>query len=120
MKTIVCMTLIAMTVALVFVTIAMAEDQEKSGSSGTYMGVDANDKEAVERRQKELNHEKWHELFGKDASVEDMDFSGFDTSSVFSDSVTKLKDALKKVIKRFGEKKQSTEEEVVDTPTPSY
>lgn len=61
--------------------VTMAKIPESSTVSNTYMGVDANDKEAVKRRQEELNHEKWVELFGNDVKVEDFDFSNFDAST---------------------------------------
>lgn len=81
--------------------VAMAGIQDSSTVSSTYMGVDANDKEAVKKRQDELNHEKWVELFGDEAKVEDFDFTGFDASAT-----GKLGEAFKTLYNMvFGDKK---------------
>lgn len=82
--------------------VAMAGIQGTSTAPSTYMGVDANDKEAVKKRIDELNHEKWIELFGDEAKVEDFDFTGFDYSAT-----RKLREVFSKLFSGvFGNKQR--------------
>lgn len=79
----------------------------------TYFGVDANDEEAVKQRQEELARENFKKLFGEDADVDDIDFSGSsDTEHKkhihdIHDIHESLQKALKWILDKISPKKSS-------------
>lgn len=91
-----------MTVGLLINVVTMTAIGEGSTVSSTYYGVEG--EEAIKKKQEELNHEKWAEMFGKDFKPEDIDFSNFDSSVK-----GKLGEAFKKFFKAvFGKNSEST------------
>lgn len=98
-------TLIGIILALaIVINLSMAADEKDDARKNTYMGVDADDKEAVSKRQKELAHEKWQELFGSDVDINHVDFSPEFGNSHFKEGVKILKDALKNLIGLFNKR----------------
>lgn len=89
-------------VVVMIINLSLGADEEKK----TYMGVDANDKDAVDKKQKELNHEKWQELFGSDADINHIDFSPDFSNPGFKEGVNKVKDALKTLLGLFNRRPQ--------------
>lgn len=66
-------------------------------SKDIYMGVDANDKDAVHQIQKDLSDAKWQELFGDEHKPEDLHF-GTDDSHKDGDNKPWFSDKLKDML----------------------
>lgn len=99
--------IILLSVALATMTVLnsiMAANIDQTTTPATYFGVDAKNPEAVAQRQRELNHEKWTDLFGHEADIGDMDFTPDVESSKFVEGVKKVKDALKSLLSLFTKK----------------
>lgn len=73
----------------------------KSQKASNYFGVDANDKEAVERKQRELSEQKFRELFGEEVAD---DFGSFEFPQPESEkermSIKQAFNWLRELIKR--------------------
>lgn len=95
--------LLAVALVAISIGVAIADDVEVTSTEATrqdtYMGVDANDAEAVKQKLDELNKEKWEQLFG-DVDIDDIDFSpSFETNSIDS-----LKGSLNNLLTSLFEK----------------
>lgn len=92
---------VAVILTMSLVSVIMAEGIQVSSTPtpapNMYMGVDANDQQAVRDKQDELNHEKWQQLFG-DSSIDDLNFTPDLDSDTMRDMGNKLKSLLQQVI----------------------
>lgn len=105
---------VALTILASLSLIVANEVSEKTTDKQTeiYMGVDAKDEEAVNLIQRELNEEKWNELF-KDVDLDSLDFSGFDTNFA-GKPADKLKEAFRALLDMFKLPIQETSSEKSD------
>lgn len=92
---------VAVILIMFLVSVTMAEEIRFSSAPRSvpniYMGVDANDQQAVRDKQDELNHEKWRQLFG-DTSIDDLNFKPDLNTDTMRDLGNKLKSLLQQVI----------------------
>lgn len=91
---------IAMMVAI-GATLSIAKADEATTTKATYMGVNADDLEAVRRVQRELGHEQWQKMFG-DSDINHLDFSpdfsNHDVPKVLLEKVDKVKEAFRTLL----------------------
>lgn len=91
--------------------VTSAKDLDPTTTStmrSTYFGVDANDKEAVEKIQKQLGQEKWNEMMG-DVDINSMNFEPNlnspekpkTASEVIATFVDKAEERLQKAVKKL-------------------
>lgn len=108
MKSIVLLSMaVILTISLMNTVMATENKSGSTTASNTYMGVDADDAEAVKNKQDELNHEKWQQLFG-DVDINDVEFTpDLDMGSV-RELGGKLRDLLAEAIKLFVTKKPTS------------
>lgn len=75
-------------------TAAAADEDTFTSTAATYFGVDANDEEAVRKKQQELAEENWKNLFGPTADPNEIDFSG-----QLEDKSQEVRERLQKALK---------------------
>lgn len=76
--------------------------------SATYFGVDANDKEAVREKQREMSHENFKKIFGDEVDPDDLDFSDLGQEESKGKVHERLRDALKWVFNKVLGKDRSS------------
>lgn len=83
----------------------------------TYMGVDANDKEAVEKRIRELSLHKWNEMFGPDADIDGVDFAPDFSGGLLEQAKQKIKNALE-VLRKYIKNRRNSRLSTTTTQSP--